>query len=449
MSKHFSSILKLVESEDLLQEKASVFALETNFDAARVSVLPAAEAVENHEPHPPQANKRVSHNFDKVLSAEIDSVSLYKEAAREVVENTLLGYHGSIVSLSTSSARPEKSAALEGLIQKAASQIFRCLKKSRKSKSNSSASNLIVKCSYVIITKEEVRDLFHGYRSSAKVEVIPPKLGGIMNGKPVGASEQVITAGSKVEALLQHGKGLEQMIIRERGNHSHQQLHHKIFTLAVEFNQFGSMNSPVSGNLSFIDISATDPLGSKHSFMKGSEIDTSVLSLFAFADLVELLAPSTGDSSALPCVVPAMNTDNAYNSSTLTRLIRDSLGGNCKTIMITFLPVSNASSSSAEVQETLKLASRARTIQNSPNKRDLAEKALMSAYMRGLQERYGKQVTVGKKLSGSAVPVSMEEEGKKKEKKNSGSQDSLKSEDMDEAYGQMIEMSKREERSAA
>jgi kinesin family protein 3/17 len=96
--------------------------------------------------------------------------------------------------------------------------------------------------------------------------------------------------------------------------------------------------------------------------------------------------------SALGNVIAAL-TDSArgrrkhvpYRDAKLTRLLEDSLGGNCKTTMMAM--VSPAASSYLESVSTLKFANRAKQIKNHPRvNEDLGEKALLRRYEKELRQ---------------------------------------------------------------
>lgn len=474
MSKHFISVLKLVDASSS-NEKSSggetrgefLVPLEASSDGTTL-ILPAEQP---HPRKPPSASsKNSSLCFDKILLPEISGSALYDKTAKEVVDSTLLGYHGTIITLSPSETQEEKMNSLSvisnGLIQKATNQMFRCLKKSRKSRSKISAK-LIILCSYMIIIEEDVRDLLFDFSLAGQSQVVPaidssevhlpPKLT-VMDGRALKISQHHITSSSKVGGMLTYGREREREILSTYDRNSHAiQNHHTIFTLTVEFSQFGSMNAPISGNLSFVNIASSDPLSQRQRFMQGDVIDKSVNSLFWFADVVESLtshmAALDGIRSSesafkmerdaaylLPCVPSQENPRKLCEKSILTQLIGESLGGNCKTLMITFSPDHVTASSCERLFETLKLASRAQVIQNTPNKRDLAEKALMSAYMRGLEEAYGRGIQA--KEENPKLTTTDNKEGRRG--RLLGSKDSILSEDIDEA--EMIKATTGEER---
>lgn len=475
MAKHFTSVLKLVEtslhSDNKLQGEIGPPEVSMQVDAEGSKLTLALQA---DQPHPPNSSKLVTLCFDKVLPADVSGSSLYKQTAKEVVENALLGYHGTVITFSNSMAEREKSESMwgasDGMILRATKQVYRCLRKSKESRSKSSASNLVILCSFVMIAEEEVRDLLCNLDDDNAVDVettyLPPKLE-IVNGRVRGGTQHSLTTSKEVLAILRCGENMKRKILgtytSSRSTFPLMQMHHTIFTLTVEFNQFGSMNAPVSGNLVFVDLAVADPLAKRQSFMKGDTADRKVMSLFAFANVVEHLSPNmvaldaaTSSESAfsqeaersfLPHV-PISENSNPHEGSLLTQLIKNSLGGNCKTLLVTYIPTHTQVNHISELVATLKLASRARTIQNTPNKRDLAEKALMSAYLRGLEEVYGQvreeegQPKPEKLHILAPVILNKDDE----DKGSHGSQHSIASQDIDDAYGEMTDATKGDER---
>lgn len=422
MSKYFTSVLKLVESE-VHAAKNSAVPMQVDTGQSKISLhLPS------DQPRPPNSSsKPVSLSFDKILPPSITGSALYKQTAKEVVESALLGYHGTVITFSSASTKKEQSdftwSPSNGMVLKATKQIIRCLKKSK-----SSTSNLVILCSFVMVADEEVRDLLHrfsrGKQGGRDQTNLPPKLA---SRELSGASQHVITSGADVSAMLRYGRGMQRAALDSSvmpDATPTQQRHHTLFTLTVEFSQFGSMNAAVSGNLQFADLAAADPLAIRQRFTTGAKVDKAMLSLFTFADVVESLSSNVAvldtihtshsafnqelETAFLPHVPTAADSSNLHEKSVLTRLLRESLGGNCKTLLMTYAPTDPPMPLNSGVLESLKLASRARIIQNTPNKRDLAEKALMSAYLRGLEEMYGQPVGGSKGEQKSELTGNME-----------------------------------------
>ena len=517
MSKNFTSVVKLVGSlQPEIEKNAAAHAITINTGSSllqiqdRTVMLPATQPL----PLSPLRNtqlQEIRFSFDRVFGPSDAPDAIYKQSVKEIVESCLLGYHATVVSFGTELDREWTGNRDGGLICKAAEQIFRCLKKSRRSKSRSSTSNLVVLCSYAIIIQEKVYDLLFGYGSSSQQSTeasrprgieggdgnaidieLPPELQ-LLNGSILGASQHKVKGGKKLAPLLKFGHETESKIIefeqlqsrKADGSSPHQAMqgmyqtvlgntHHTVFTLTVEYSQFGSMNAPVSGNLMFVDVAASNPLANRQRHTTGDQIASEFVSLFTFADVISSLTSNVtaiegtvssgstynidGEETQLPCVPETMSKD-LYQNSLLTQVLQDSLGGNCKTLLITYVPELVLPARYGEMYETLKLASRARMIQNTPNKRDLAEKALMSAYMRGLQEMYGQGVLAKQEqrkprrariiITSNVTPFHGETEGDGGLESKQGlstSKDSLSSDDIDTAYDEMINMTEGEKR---
>ena len=109
--------------------------------------------------------------------------------------------------------------------------------------------------------------------------------------------------------------------------------------------------------------------------------------------------------SALGNVIAALTDPKGrshipYRDSKLTRILEDSLGGNCKTTM--FAMISPAMESFVESLSTLKFANRAKNIKNAPRlNEDVDQKTLLRKYQREIKslrrELDEKTKTVGEK----------------------------------------------------
>ncbi len=287
------------------------------------------------------------------------------------------------------------NAPKRGAILKASQQIFRRLMKSRK-KQAQACSNLVVLCTLVVVINESVHDLLAGFSSagsnhkmSQEDTAIPPKLSLPEEGSLVGASQQEVQGTVKMASLLQYGMDMEKKILEAYRNEGDRKtVHHTICTISVEYAQFGTMNAPISGSLSFVEVCPSDLLS--------CDVVTSkeLVSLHTFVEMVNSLTqngPTTlsADFSTELTFEKSPETLDLCKKSVLTQLLKEALGGNCKTLLLTFTKKQFPAENYSKIRSVLELASRARLIQNSPNRKDIAEKALMNAYMRELHDMYG------------------------------------------------------------
>ncbi len=299
------------------------------------------------------------------------------------MENMLAGYNGTIVSLCTSETHSVSKQAIRhskhGTILKASRQIFRCLTKSRK-KQAKACSNLVVLCSIVMIVKEDLHDLLATFSDQEEASSSGELT--LVNGSIQGASQILVEGVRKMTTLLQYAADMEDSVLR---SYHKDVSYHVMCTISVEYTQFGTMNAPISGSLVFVDV------GSTHFMSYDQTSSKEVLSVHTFAQVVKSLSKAqsllTIDSEDM--VDKPSETLKLINRSVLTQLLKEGLGGNSKTLLLTFVPEQFLTSKHPEVHTAVELASLARLINNSPNRKDIAEKALMSAYMRELHDKYG------------------------------------------------------------
>ena len=479
MSEHFKT-LALVAQPQAGDEKRE--------NSARLVVGECENTVvlvqENAQQSPRSDTTESSYLFDRVISlADSRGDALYRQSVKEVVEASLLGYHGTIISLSAvEEPDVERDSRFSTLICKAAGQIFRTLKRSRRRWSGpghrpagvAPGVALGVLCSCVMLYREKPYDLLEGYgkedattpaiRDLAELQA-PAGTISVGGGQVIGAALLEAKSAMEIISLLHYASLKRERFVIGSDSATEACLHHTIFRLTVEFTQFGSVRAPVSGDLSFVALSAMGPLTRRQSFTTGDSIDSSVQSLFAFADVIHSLTSSLYSSTDNRkeeeeeeeelAHVPQTDCPAAVDGSVLTRLLREALGGNCKSLLVCWVPCGVNAEELKEATVVLSLASRARLIINSPNRRDHAERALMSAYMKELHARYGQEQTnvpthtkhaSNSDRKSSAVKQTLSSHVEECGLLQSGSRDSLGSAEMDSACGDLVSLSEGEQR---
>lgn len=383
MSEHVTSILRVRPStDDSVGEKI------------KLSVSPDGKTVTiPHHPAPPTSS---DVTFDRAYTPNEDNCTVYNDGVRKTVESTLLGYNGTVISLEVAGSHSEGST-LQDTIARAAKQIFACLKKSKKSRS---AANLVVNCSFVAVADEKAYDLLtvesdHACERGTTLQQETPFRSLPFNDDCLQPSIHEAKSQPQVLALLQRGHREEEKLVEwlpsqhQLGTANTRELsyHHTILSLTVEFTHFGTMNAPVSGTLSFVRLSS-HLLAHQDQYVPEDQANPSLNTL---VKVVSALTPEptveVGEGS-LQSPSSQLDVRELYSKSLLTQILKEALGGNCKTVFMCQIPESLPVSSLPEVRAALQLVSRARHIQNRPNKQDLAERALMSAYMKQLRLQY-------------------------------------------------------------
>jgi hypothetical protein len=389
MSERITAIVRVRQSEkEVFKSSDKELQLSLVSDDKGVSLGPAP---------PTSPAPRSSFTFDSVFAASEEDRTVYGSGVKRVVESTLLGYNGTLVSLEVGGGSAEKArGALQDAVVRGAEQIFACLRKSRSSRS---AANLVVNCSFIAVAEERVYDLLESSETNGgKISEASGFAELSFTEDSLQSSVHEAVSTSQVVDLLHHGQERERRLVEWLGNHrgpSRARYHHTLLTLTVEYSQFGSMNAPISGALTFVRLSSALSQSLQCTSADG-DTDKKVVSLLTLAEIVESLQPNA--TGGLPEPV----SDGIYSKSVLTRLLRDAVGGNCKTVFMCELWEPLSVSSRDEVAAALQLVSRAGKVCNRPNKRDLAERALMSAYMKQLRQQYQNTSDSGEKEEDTA-----------------------------------------------
>lgn len=386
MSEKLKVILRVRKSEEGTYD-SSKEEIQLSFDAdGRMVVI---------GPAPPTFSQQ-RYIFDKVYTHGEDDKSVYSDVLKQTVDSTLLGYNGTLLSLEVGAT----GSSLQNIIGCAADQIFLCLTKSRTSRS---AVDLVVNCSYVAVANERAYDLL-GDDQASTTKTSFNELS-VVDNLPQ-ASVQELKSTSQALSVLQHGRKNEEKLLKWLVRSQNAQrtdkrydYHHTILTLTVEYSHFGSMNSPVSGTLSFVSLPSPYPLAHRDQYTTEGQLDQSVVSLLALAAVIDTLSSqghveeedSTSQGGAM--------IDKLYSKSLLTQLLKETIGGNCKTVFMCDIHKPILVTDLSETTAALQLVSSARHIHNRPNKRDLAEKALMTAYMTQLKRQY--EMTAGQNEVGT------------------------------------------------
>lgn len=169
-----------------------------------------------------------------------------------------------------------------------------------------------------------------------------------------GLKEVLVSSSDELKKLMRYGMaaratGATQM--NERSSRSH-----AILTIHIDKQSTKSVRNieVTSAKFHFVDLAGserahrTGNIGER--FKESVHINSGLLAL---GNVISALSDTKRRSGHVP-----------YRASKITRLLKDSLGGNSKTVMITC--VSPASDSFEETLNSLKYAKRARDIQNRP-----------------------------------------------------------------------------------
>ena len=333
--------------------------------------------------------------FDYVYGMDSTQREVYDQVAFPIVDSIFQGYNGTVFAYGQTGCGKTFTMMgivddpnLKGIVPNAFSHIFGYIKTEGESK------RFLVRCSFVEIYNEEVRDLLGD--NSKKLDIREnPKKGTFIKDlnyvtiKDTDDTEKCLNKGNK-------NRHVGHTSMNDQSSRSH-----SLFTVYLEIEEKGEDGNGriKSGKLNLVDLAGSERVGKTNAtgqtFDEGKKIN---LSLTALGNVIDALS---SNRKHIP-----------YKDSKLTRLLADSLGGNTKTVM--FANVSPASYNYDETLGTLRYASRAKLIKNAPKVNEDPKDALLRKYeeeIKALKE----QLANGGDIGGAIDEYGVEEEEEEEE----------------------------------
>ncbi|OWZ24016.1 Kinesin [Phytophthora megakarya] len=369
-------------------------------------------------------------SFDHVYDQQCTQSTVYENTAKAVVESSLEGYNATIFAYGqtgtgktyTMEGFNSGSGCVEerGIIPRAIEQIFCHIQ------ANVSARcRFLVRASYLQIYNESISDLLKPERTNLTIR--EDKRRGVF---VEGLSEWVVRSPEEIYGLMERGGAM-----RATGSTKMNELSsrsHAVFIIIAEQSKttyvdskgndvapeefmalvnayqarHGGSNGPTNGGAggkggNGANANGISGLHPKLEAMVRQSFKVGKLNLVDLAGSERVrLSGATGQRleeskkinqslSALGNVISALTDARGrqhipYRDSKLTRILEDSLGGNCKTTMMAM--VSPALEAMTESLSTLKFANRAKHIKNEARvNEDLDQKSLLRKYERELK----------------------------------------------------------------
>jgi len=311
---------------------------------------------------PVEAEAQKTFSYDNVFAPDCAQEKIYEESAFSLVESVVEGYNGTIFAYGqtgcgktfTMMGVPDNDT-LKGVIPRTFSHIIKIIDSSKD-------KNFLVRCSYIEIYNEEIRDLLSD-NVKAKLELKESTDKGVFI---KDLNMNIVKSTSEMEKYMNLGNNSRttgETLMNKDSSRSH-----SIFSIYVEVSQKDEKGNDrfTAGKLNLVDLAGSErqsKTGATGDRLK--EANKINLSLSALGNVISALVD--GKSSHVP-----------YRDSKLTRLLQDSLGGNTKTVMIA--AVSPADYNYDETLGTLRYASRAKNIQNKPKVNEDPKDALLKEY---------------------------------------------------------------------
>jgi len=307
-----------------------------------------------------------SFSFNEVFEISVKQESVFNQVAKEVVDSSIEGYNGTIFAYGQTGSGKTYTITGgaehyedRGVIPRTLAYIF-----SETSKRKDSFYEISV--SYLEIYNNEGFDLLNENHTTKNLHDLPKVI------PRETENEEIVLTGLSVHKAQNEEDALNLLfigdtnrVVSETPKNDASTRSHCIFIIQIEAKKAGSDVKTVS-RLHLVDLSGSERVGKTGIdgtlFKEATHINLSLHYLEHC--IVCLNRRSLGENIHVP-----------YRNSLLTLVLRDSIGGNCKTRMI-----ANISAEAVDIEEsisTCRFASRVALIKNTVVKNESVDPALV------------------------------------------------------------------------
>ncbi|CAJ1081931.1 kinesin-1 heavy chain-like isoform X1 [Xyrichtys novacula] len=280
--------------------------------------------------------------FDRVFQSNTTQEQFYNAVAQKIVRDVLEGYNGTIFAYGqTSSGKTHTMEGklhdpdMMGITPRIVQDIFNYI--------YSMDENLEfhIKVSYFEVYLDKIKDLLDVTKTNLSVHEDKNRVPYVK-----GCTERFVCSPEEVMEAIDEGKNSRSVAVTNMNEHSSRS--HSIFLINIK-QENSQTEQKLTGKLYLVDLAGSEKVGKTGA--EGTVLDEAKMinkSLSALGNVISALAEG---SSYVP-----------YRDSKMTRILQDSLGGNCRTTMV--ICCSPSSFNDAETRSTLLFGQRAKTIKN-------------------------------------------------------------------------------------
>ncbi|TNJ26956.1 Kinesin-16 [Giardia muris] len=305
----------------------------------------------------PAAYSHHLFSFDRVFGPTDGQEVVYEQQCRQAVLSVLEGFNATILAYGQTGTG--KSFTISGtpgdvgIIPRAVDDIFAYVREH-------GPDNFSLRMSYLQIYNERLQDLLDTCTKNLKIREHQGQHG--LSIYVDQLSEYQLKNSNEVARLLEYGGrnrkvGMTHMNIESSRSHT-------VFSLTVE--QYLDDGATLVSKLNIVDLAGSERITtSRVTNERLLETKKINLSLTALANVISaLIDAERGKRNHIP-----------YRDSKLTKLLQDSLGGNCKTILVA--NVTPSAGSYQETLNTLKFADRSKQIRNTARVNERVDSKLL------------------------------------------------------------------------
>ncbi|KAJ8396081.1 hypothetical protein AAFF_G00021540 [Aldrovandia affinis] len=280
--------------------------------------------------------------FDRVFQSNTTQEQVYNACAQKIVKDVLEGYNGTIFAYGQTSSG--KTHTMEGnlhdtdgmgIIPRIVQDIFNYI--------YSMDENLEfhIKVSYFEIYLDKIRDLLDVSKTNLSVHEDKNRVPYVK-----GCTERFVCSPEEVMDTIDEGKSNRHVAVTNMNEHSSRS--HSIFLINVK-QENTQTEQKLSGKLYLVDLAGSEKVSKTGA--EGAVLDEAKNINKSLSSLGNVISALAEGSTYVP-----------YRDSKMTRILQDSLGGNCRTTIV--ICCSPSSFNEAETRSTLMFGQRAKTIKN-------------------------------------------------------------------------------------
>lgn len=291
-------------------------------------------------------NQTITFTFDYGFPEDCTQEEVYEATAAPIVSGVLEGFNGTIFAYGqtgtgkTYSMDGANHGEHRGIMPRAFDHIFEYIA------ANSDSHEFLVTVTYVEIYNNELRDLLSDkHEQPLKIREDSNK-----NVYIKGVCIHKVKNVDELHALLAYGKS--NRVVRKTNMNSESSRSHAILSLVIEtLTKIDGQDHVRSARLNMVDLAGSERAAKTGA--EGAGFTEGVNINYELMILGNCIAALTTKGTHIP-----------YRDSKLTMLLKDSLGGNARTMMIAALGPADYNFS--ETMSTLRYAERAKKIENKP-----------------------------------------------------------------------------------
>jgi len=338
--------------------------------------------------------------FDTIFDMDSLQEDVYNITAKQAVQSVLEGYNSTIFCYGQTGTGKtytmegftyESKNPNRGIIQRTIQDIFNFIETT-----SDSNTKFIIRASFLQIYNENISDLLKSDKKNLQIREDKKK--GIYVDL---LSEWAVRSPLDLYALLRRGGGSRTTSSTYMNDVSSRS--HAVFQITVEQmttdKELNDNKAQIKvGKLNLVDLAGSERI--RITGTRGQQLEESKKinkSLSCLGNVINALTDKKGKN-----YIP-------YRDSKLTRLLQDSLGGNCKTTMIA--TISPSEDAFSESLSTLYFAQRAKKIKNRPIiNEDVNNRALIRKYETELKNLRNELELKNKMLKNNGLVMQLQEE---------------------------------------